>query len=172
MGREDTTGLGNIAASSGGVFVNGVGTAAGALERIVSDINYFYQLGVESQPGDSDGKTHRVKIDVRRANLKVRAPPGIVAPRAAKSPAGDAVTAALAQPTDISEAPLEVATYATHAEAPDKVRVVVSATVPEAAGFVPAEWGYVVINGGKAVGGSRERSRPSCASDGAGHRPS
>ena len=101
-----------------------------------------------------------MKIDVRRANLKVRAPAEIVAPRAAKSPAGDAVTAALAQPTDISEVPLEVATYATHAEAPDKVRVVVSATVPEAAGFVPAEWGYVVINGGKAVGGSRGQIVP------------
>ena len=159
-GRAYTTGLGNIAASTGGVFVNGVGTAAGALTRIVSDINYFYQLGVESQPGDSDGKTHRVKIEVRRANLKVRAPAEIAAPLAAKSPAGDAVTAALAQPTDISEVPLEVATYATHAEPADKVRVVVSATVPEAAGFVPAEWGYVVVNGGKVVGGTHEQIVP------------
>ncbi|HMF60589.1 MAG TPA: hypothetical protein VK595_09460, partial [Vicinamibacterales bacterium] len=39
----------------------------------------------------------------------------------------------------------------------DKVRVIVSASVPEAAGAVPAEWGYVVMDGAKAIGGAHER---------------
>ena len=45
----------------------GVGRATGVFERIASDINYFYQLGVESRPSDGDGKTHRVEVKVSRA---------------------------------------------------------------------------------------------------------
>lgn len=156
-GREYTTGLGNIASSTGGVFVNGVGTAAGALDRIVSDINYFYQLGVEAQPTDGDGRTHRVKVDVTRPKVSIRAPAEIAAPRRPKASGVEAVTSALAQPTDIAEVPFEVATYVTHADEPDTVRVIVSATVPESPGFVPAEWGYLVLDGGKVIGGSREQ---------------
>ena len=156
-GREYTTGLGNIASSTGGAFFNGVGTAAGAFDRIVSDINYFYQLGVEAQPTDGDGRTHKVKVEVTRPKVSVRAPAEIAAPRRPKSSGVEAVTSALAQPTDIAEVPFEVATYVTHADEPDKVRVIVSATVPESPGFVPAEWGYLVLDGGKVLGGSHEQ---------------
>ena len=156
-GREYATGLGNIAASTGGVFFNGVGTAAGALDRIVSDINYFYQLGVEAQPTDADGRNHRVKVEVTRQKVSVRAPAEIAAAPRPKSSDVEAVTRALAQPTDIAEIPFEVATYVTHADQPDKVRVIVSATVPESPGFVPAEWGYLVLDGGKVLGGSHEQ---------------
>ena len=156
-GREYTTGLGNIASSTGGAFFNGVGTAAGALDRIVSDINYFYQLGVEAQPTDADGRTHRVKVEVTRPKVSVRAPAEVAATERPKSSDVEAVTRALAQPTDMAEVPLEVATYVTHADQPDKVRVIVSATVPESPEFVPAEWGYLVLDGGKVLGGSRER---------------
>ncbi len=156
-GREYATGLGNIASSTGGAFFNGVGTAAGALDRIVSDINYFYQLGVEAQPTDADGRTHKVKVEVTRPKVSVRAPAEIAAARRPKSSTDEAVTSALAQPTDTAEVPFEVATYVTHADQPDKVRVIVSVTVPESPGFVPAEWGYLVLDGGKVLGGSHEQ---------------
>ena len=156
-GREFATGLGNIASSTGGVFFAGVGTAAGALDRIVSDINYFYQLGVEALPTDADGRTYRVKVEVTRPKVSVRAPAEIAAARRPKSADVEAVTSALAQPTDTAEVPFEVATYVTHADQPDKVRVIVSATVPASPGFVPAEWGYLVLDGGKVLGGSREQ---------------
>ena len=156
-GREYTTGLGNIAASTGGAIFSGVGTAAGALERIVSDINYFYQLGVEALPTDADGKTHKVKVEVTRPKASVRAPAEIAAARRSTDTSVEAVTRALAQPTDIAEIPFEVATYVTHADEPGKVRVIVSATVPESPGFVPAEWGYLILDAGKVLGGSREQ---------------
>ena len=156
-GREYTTGLGNIAASTGGVIASGVGTAAGALEHIVSDINYFYQLGVEAQPTDGDGRAHRVKVEVTRPKASVRAPAEIAAARRSTDTTVEAVTRALAQPTDIAEIPFEVATYVTHADEPGKVRVIVAATVPESPGFVPAEWGFLVLEAGKVLGGSREQ---------------
>jgi VWFA-related protein len=156
-GRGYATGLATIASSTGGVFVEGVGRATGALARIASDITHFYQLGVEADPKDADGKTYRVEVKVNRPGVSIRAPSQAAVPRPAKSPAADAVTHALAQPTDVAELPLEVATYSTHAETGDKVRVIVSATVGDTAGAAPAEWGYVVLDGAKAIGGAHER---------------
>ena len=43
---------------------------------------------------------------------------------------------------------------------------IVSATVPESPGFVPAEWGYLVLDGGKVLGGSREQITRHQPSDG------
>ena len=136
-GRDFATGLGDIASSTGGMFVNAVGTAKGALNRISADINAFYQLGVEALPSDADDKTHRVKVEVNRPKLSIRAPAEIAAAPRAKSSAVEAVTSALAQPTDTAEVPFEVATYATHADEPGKVRVIVAATVPDAPGLYP-----------------------------------
>ena len=156
-GREFTTGLGNIASLTGGVFFEAVGTAAGAVNRIASEINAFYQLGIEAQPKDADVRTLRVKVEAARPNLTIRAPAQIAVAPVRQSPSAEAVTSALARPLDVAEVPFEVATYVTHADEAGKVRVIVSATVPDAAGFVPAEWGYQVIDGGKILGGSRDQ---------------
>jgi VWFA-related protein len=159
-GRDYATGLATIASTTGGVFVDGVGRATGAFARIASDINNFYQVGVEAQASDADGKTHRVEVKVNRPGASVRAPSQTAAVRPARSSDADAVARALTQPTDVTELPLEVATYVTHADAGDKVRVIVSATLADAAGVAPAEWGYVIMDGGKAIGGARERIAP------------
>ena len=127
------------------------------MNRIASDINAFYQLGIEAQPKDADVRTLRVKVEATRPNLTIRAPSQIAVAPARRSPSAEAVTSALAQPLDVAEVPFEVATYVTHADEAGKVRVIVSATVPDAAGFVPAEWGYQVIDGGKILGGSRDQ---------------
>ena len=142
------------------MFVNAVGKASGALERVATDINYFYQLGVEGQPTDSNGKLHRVKIEVTRPNVSVRAPAEIAAMRPVKSGDSDALKNALSQPTDLSEIPFEIASYVTHADEPSQVRVVVVATTPDTADFAPAEWGYIITKDGKEVGGSHEQISP------------
>ena len=112
---------------------------------------------MEALPTDADGKTHTVKVEVTRPKASVRAPAEIAAARRSTDTSVEAVTRALAQPTDIAEIPFEVATYVTHADEPGKVRVIVSATVPESPGFVPAEWGYLILDAGKVLGGSREQ---------------
>lgn len=156
-GRDYATGLATIASTTGGVFVEGVGRATGALARITSDINSFYQLGVEVEPRDADGKTRRVEVKVNRPGVSIRAPSHTAIPRPAKSSTADVIARALTQPTDVTALPLEVATYVTHADAGDKVRVIVSATVADAAGAAPAEWGYVVLDGARTIGGAHER---------------
>lgn len=156
-GREYGAGLATIASTTGGVFLNGVGRATGALARIASDITDFYQLGVDAQSSDADGRAHRLEVKVKRNAASVRAPSQIASVRPVKSSTADDVAHALLQPTDVTELPLEVATYVTHAGEPDKVRVLVSAALADATAFVPAEWGYVVLDAkGNVMGGTQE----------------
>ena len=87
----------------------GVGRATRVFDRIVSDINNFYQLGVESRPSDADGKPHHVEVKVSRAKATVRAPAETAAPRRAPdASSADALKRTLAEPTDTAELPLEV----------------------------------------------------------------
>src|SRR4030095_3715421 len=124
-----------------------------------TDINYFYQLGVEARPTDADGKARRVEIRVSRPNATIRAPSqtAAMAPPASEA---DAIKRALLQPTDVAGLPLEVATYVAHADQPDKVRVMVTAAAADAPGVVPVEWGYMILDGDKIIGGSGDRIMP------------
>jgi len=164
-GREQAEGLGNIASITGGLFFSGVGKATGVFERIASDINFFYELGVESKASDADGKSHRVEVKVARDKATVRAPAATAAAPVASGSDGDTLARALAEPTDVRELPLEVATYMTHSSDPEKVRVIVAAGVPPDAGVTPAQWGAVIISisDGKAIGGVRSPVTPSTA---------
>ncbi|HEX4567900.1 MAG TPA: VWA domain-containing protein, partial [Vicinamibacterales bacterium] len=137
-GQEYETGLGTIASMTGGSFYTATGASTGLFDRIATDINYVYELGVESNPSDSDGKTHRVEVKIGRAGAHVMAP-AATASRPAPANADAAITRALQQPTDVPELPLEVAPYLTHSNDPEKVRVIVAVTVDDAA-VVPSQW--------------------------------
>ena len=119
-GHDYTEGLATIASSTGGTFLSGAGRATGAFDRVAADINEFYQLGVESQPSDANGKSHKIEVTVDRPNAHVRAPAETVAASPAKAAA--AIADVLAEPTDVNEVPFEVATYVTHSKDLDKVR--------------------------------------------------
>jgi VWFA-related protein len=151
-GQEYETGLGTIASMTGGSFYTATSASTGLFDRIATDINYVYELGVESKPSDSDGKTRRVEVKIGRAGANVMAP-AATASRPAPADADAAITLALQQPTDIPELPLEVAPYLTHSNDPEKVRVIVAATLGDAA-VVPSHWGYVILDGRKIVAGS------------------
>jgi VWFA-related protein len=155
-GRQYATGLGNIAASTGGAFYSATGRAAGPFDRILGDITSFYQLGLESRPSDADGKPHRVDVTVSRPNAHVRAPAS-TSIDAAPARNDDALARALTEPTEVAELPLEVATYATHSVDPTKVRLVVAAGLSADSHITPREWGYVITEGGTVIGGRRIR---------------
>ena len=154
-GRDYATGLGTIASMTGGSFYMGAGKAAGAFERVATSITDFYELGVESRPGDADGKVHKIDVTVSRPGASVRAPAATAVPKPATG--AGALDLALAEPTDVAELPLEVATYTTHSVDPEKVSVIVAAQLPPSAGVAPSEWGYVIVADGKVVGGSKVR---------------
>jgi VWFA-related protein len=152
-----TEGLATIAAMTGGMFFNVAGTATGVFDRIQSEVTSSYQLAIESSPADADGKEHDVKVKVTRAGVDVRAPTHVAV---AKLPSGptprDPLLNALRQPTDVSDVPLAVTTYSTHA-ADGAVQLLVSAAVGGPNGPPPAEWGLVVTQKGKDVAIRRGR---------------
>lgn len=152
-GREHAEGLGNIASITGGRFFGAVGNAQGVFDRIASDISTFYQLGVESLPSDADGKSHKVEVKVTRAGATVTAPAATaVASQATRTPV-ERLRAALAEPTDVNELPLEVATYATHSQEPGKVRIIVTAGASQPTQPPPTHWASVILDGNTILGG-------------------
>ena len=58
--------------TGGGSFRAEVG-AEGAFERIGRELGGYYRLGIERSPADADGKTRRMKVQVARNGLTVRA---------------------------------------------------------------------------------------------------
>ena len=128
------TGLGTVASMTGGSFYMGAGKATGAFDRVATNITDFYELGVESRPGDADGKAHKIDVAVARPGSSVRAPAATAVPKPVTG--ADALTAALAEPTDIAELPLEVATYTTHSLDAEKVSVIVAAQLSPSAATV------------------------------------
>ena len=157
-GREYAQGLGTIASSTGGVLFEGVGKAGGVFDRIATEVNYFYELGVESSASDANGKAHRIDVSVNRPGAHVRAPAETIVSPPSRGAAGEAIIRALSEPTDVAELPFEVAAFMTHSKDLDKVRVMVSATVAD--GPPPAEWGYVILDGSKVVTSSHSQADP------------
>jgi hypothetical protein len=150
-------GLATIASRTGGMFFSGIGRAVGVFDRIHSEVSSFYQLALESSPSDADGKQHDVKVRVSRPGVSVRAPSHVAVPRPPKKAAPvDPLAAALQQQTDVPDVPLAVATYSTQ-PGRTAIRLLVSAEIGAPNSAAPAEWGFAVIQNGKAITGSRGR---------------
>ena len=150
-------GLATIASRTGGMFFSGIGRAVGVFDRIHSEVSSFYQLALESSPSDADGKQRDVKVRVSRPGVSVRAPSHIAVPRPAKKAAPvDPLAVALQQETDVPDVPLAVATYSTQPGG-NAIRLLVSAEIGGPNSAAPAEWGFAVIQHGKAVAGTRGR---------------
>ena len=116
-------GLSNVAGFAGGAFFHGVGTAAGVFDRIYTQVVHTYQLGIESTPGDGDGKVHKVEVQVRRAGAVARAGRDRfvwTSTKAVMTPA-----AVLEQPIDLAEAPLAAAAYCARGDEASTLKVVV-----------------------------------------------
>jgi len=148
------SGLDTLATMTGGRAYAPAGTGAGVFTRIVSDVTSFYQLGVESMPGDSNGKLHDVKVHVNRPDLETVARPSVVAPP--PTPAANLLDVALKQPTDVNGVPIAVSTYAMFASS-GAPRVVVAAEIGAPGSAAPSEWGAVVLQNGTAVASTRGR---------------
>lgn len=109
--------------AGGSLFRVTSGDGQFAFDRILSETSAYYLLGVESTPGDRDGRAHEMRVRVRDKRLTVRgrswimppkpdAAPAVVevADRAAAAPA-PAVTAAApaASPAPVAPAVRELA---------------------------------------------------------------
>jgi VWFA-related protein len=148
------SGVDTLATMTGGRAYAPAGTGAGTFARIASDVTSFYQLGVESLPGDANGRLHDVKVHVDRPNLDTIARPSVVAPK--PIPAANLLDSALKQPVDVGAVPISVATYSMLG-ASNVNRIVVAAEVGAPGSPAPAEWGLVALYNGKPAASTRGR---------------
>ena len=72
-------GLENLADAAGGaVFKVEAGTPDIAFDRVMRETSAYYQLGLEVNDSDRDGKPHFIKVDVKQAGTTVRNRPMVV----------------------------------------------------------------------------------------------
>ncbi len=157
-GREMTAGLGALTGMTGGALFMGVGRAAGVFDRIKTEINNFYVLGVESEPDDAVGTPRALKVAVTRPGLSVRArrevSPLSVPPVATVA---DRLAALLNQPTDIGELSPGVTTYSTRGTEASSLRVLISCEFAAEGLRLPVDWAFSVLSEGNVVATGSER---------------
>ena len=156
-GRDMTAGLGALTGMTGGALFMGVGRAAGVFDRITTEINNFYVLGVESEPDDASGAPRSLRVTVDRPGLTVRSRRE-VAPRASfPEPTADPLATLLNQPTDIGDLTLSATAYSTRGTDASTLRVLISSELGSERPRLPADWGFVVLSTGNVVATGRQR---------------
>ena len=124
--NDREAGLANVATMADGVFFPGIGRATGVFERLRAEIAEPYALGVEAAPGDLDGKSHDVRVQVARPGVVTRAQRHVLAASASLD-----LDAALARlittPVDRGDFPMSVAAFTVRGEEATTVKVLVRA---------------------------------------------
>lgn len=150
-------GLELLANAARGALFNVVGTGAGVFARVEAELSGYYLLGVESNPGDRDGRAHSVRVDVKRRGVTVRSRRSIVAaadgrPRSAH----EAVVAAVQSPLTVSALPLRVATFSLQGPEQGRVQILIHADVgTDYASPRPATIGYTITDAAGLIVDSR-----------------
>ena len=133
--QAQTEGLEMLAGASRGTLFTVTGSGEALFSRIEAELSGYYQLGVESDLRDRDGKPHPIRIDVPRRGAIVRsrrqilnAPSDEAAARAARSPRR-AMAAALGSPLLSSALPLRVASFSLQGPERDKVQLLIHADI-------------------------------------------
>lgn len=123
-------GLQHIATLTGGPVFRLGASGRTAFARVAQELSGYYLLGVESQPTDRDGLVHPIRVRVSRANASVRAREQVFVPLARGSRTGDeAVLAALKAPGIQKDLPIRLSAQVLRDAAPERVRLVLSATI-------------------------------------------
>jgi len=151
------SGLADLAGGSRGSLYYVVGTGELIFDRLAGETLAYYMLGVEESPGDRDGKSHRIDVEVNRRYVTVRSRRAFVlsAATTTRKNAEETLLDALKSPFGVAEVPVRVTTFTQKDPASDKARIVVAADIGQPGGE-PEEYtvGYVLLDGdGKVVSG-------------------
>jgi VWFA-related protein len=81
-GALGANGLERFTGNAGGSLITVHAGPDQAVERLLQETSAYYLLGVETAPGDRDGKTHRIQVRVKRGGTTVRSRSAVFIPRA------------------------------------------------------------------------------------------
>jgi VWFA-related protein len=163
--REDREmreqGLDSLAGKSRGALFRVTASPEIAFDRLTMEMSGHYLLGVEPTQKDRDGKTHRIRVRVKRARATVRARQEFrYASRAADMRAReDQVVSLLTSPAIATELPMRMATYVFQDPESYKEKVLVAAEIdPSSAGTADLVLAYGLFDSqGRPVNSARER---------------
>ena len=127
-------GLSNIAGVTGGSMSAGIGRAVGLFDRIAAEVTHSWQLGVEASDQDNDGKTHQIRVRLRREGLTVRARRELILPAARTRPTAIDL---LSQPVDVLDVPVSAAGYTARGEEATTLKEILVIELPRGAATEP-----------------------------------
>jgi VWFA-related protein len=81
-------GLRTMASQTDGEAVLNTNDVSGAMRKIFADVGSYYLLGYYSTNPKLDGRFRRIRVEVKRPDVNVRARPGYLAPTEAEARAG------------------------------------------------------------------------------------
>ena len=128
---QESAGAEVVAEETGGFALHNPNDLEAGLARIAQESSSYYLLGYSSTNPTPDGKYRRLQVEVRRADLSVRARKGYYAPSGAKSPsrsggkpgADPDLERALAGAVPAREIPLRLTAFTLQPVEKGKVRV-------------------------------------------------
>jgi len=118
-----------------------------AFQRLALELSGYYLLSFEPEPGDRDGKPHKIKIDVRRNDLLLRARREFSVGAPIMRTTADTVIDTLRAPLLASEIPLKVTTYTFQDPESPKLKIIVAADIDRSLNAnAPISLGYLVLD--------------------------
>ena len=106
-----------MAEQTDGVAVLDTGNIAGAMQKMFTDVGSYYLATYYSSNPKLDGRFRRIRVEVKRENVEVRARPGYLAPTEAEARSAGATTD---RPAGSRAAPPPTVTRALDAIAPGR----------------------------------------------------
>jgi VWFA-related protein len=118
-------GLDRLAGLAKGNVFRAAGNADFVFQRLTLELSGSYLLSFEPEPGDRDGKPHKIKIDVRRKDLTLRARREFSVGPASSRSIEEIAVETLRTPLLATEIPLKVTTYTFQEPDSSKLKIVV-----------------------------------------------
>lgn len=156
----DSAGSQSLADETGGFSVRNTNDLTRGADRIAEESRVFYLLGFHPPAGRAAGEWHKVRVEVKRQGLKVRARRGYSLPRAQAADWSARVERALDSPHEDAGVPLRAMTYVLDPRPKATTRVLVAAEFEAGALALPAK--------GKSRSGAVEMSIVVSPRDGPG----
>jgi VWFA-related protein len=158
--REE--GLDTLAARSRGALFRVTSSPEIAFDRLTREMSGHYLLGVEPTPKDRDGKTHQIRVQVKRRGATVRARREFryTARASDARTREDQVVGLLRSPATLTDLPMRLSAYVFQDPESFKEKLLVAAEIDptSSAGSADLMLAYVLFNGqGRAVADGRER---------------
>jgi VWFA-related protein len=149
-------GLDQLAANARGEVFRIFGDADFAFQRLGRELSGYYLLSFEPEPGDRDGKPHKIRIDVRRPNVELRSRREFNVGPPVTLTTDDMVRQALRTPILSADIPLKLTTYTFQDPGSSSLKILMAVEIDRS--LNPQEnvsLGYLLLNDLGQPGASR-----------------